>query len=254
MFMRLLHIKLKPDDLPELHTFYDSAVFAALQQTPGCRYACLIQSNRRKEETISMTLWDTKEHADGYERSGIFQKLLDQMRPRLSDSSEWMIQLSKDLTLEYAPVAEQPTAKTYAVTAIAGGMPPPSKSLAPMHMRIVSVRIDPEKVAEFLRLYELEVLPVLKKVKGCRYVYLTQNAGDKTEWISITIWERKEDADRYEQAGMYDLLKSKVKHTFTEMYQWQMELEKSQAGAVVSSNDDVLTDGYRIVTGRGFSH
>ncbi|MGB2869195.1 MAG: antibiotic biosynthesis monooxygenase [Bacteroidota bacterium] len=250
--MRLLHIKVKPGELPRLQQFYDSAVFTALEQTPGCHYACLIQSNRQKDETISMTLWDSKEHADEYELSGAFQALLEQMRPYVPNSSEWAIQLSKDLTLEYAPVSEEPTVKTYAITASGGGLLTLSKRFTPMHMRIVSVRIHPAMESEFRRLYESEIIPVLQTVKGCRYVYLTQNIGDKTEGISITVWESKEDADRYEQTGLYDLLKSKVKHTFTEMYQWKLELEKSQSGALASTNDDVLTDGYRMVTGKSF--
>lgn len=251
MFMRLVQVKVKSDTADHLPALYAEKIIPALQQTPGCLYASLIKSDGRPEESISMTLWDTLEHAEAYEEGGLFQKMMNEVTPYLSDSSEWKIQLAKDFTWEYVPAQEEPVVKSFKVTASESGNPPMNGENTPWYIRILSVRLKPGKTEEFARLYNTEILPVLHQVEGCRYAFLTEGVEERNEVLSVTIWDRKEAADVYEATGLFRKLTRKVQHTFSELYQWKLSVEKRSAVQVASS-EDLSVSGYNVVTGKRF--
>jgi len=250
MIMRFFQIRIKPDALLAYRKFYDEKVIPEFQKMEGCLYASLIQSSHHKDECISMTLWQSPDHAQAYEKSDIYQKLLEAERKYLADSSEWKVELSKEMKLEYKPIPEEPTIKAYSVegqTDAKGTV----QEIRPMHLRIVSVKIQPGKIDEFRRLYSEEILPTLRTVKGCRYAYLTESEKEKDEFISVTLWDSKQDAENYEQGGIYQQLLEKAKHTFSDLYQWKMGLQK-QTGGKAATSEDLTVDHYNIVTGRSF--
>ncbi len=251
MFMRLVQVKVKSEIADQLPVLYSEKIIPALQQTPGCLYASLIKSDGHPEESISMTLWDTLEHAEVYEEDGLFQKLLNEVAPYLSDSSEWKIQLSKDFSWEYVPSHTEPVVKSFKVTASNGDNPPVHGTDTPWYVRILSVRLKPGKTEEFARLYTTEILPVLHQVDGCRYAFLTEGVEERNEVLSVTIWDRKEAADVYEATGLFRKLTRKVQHTFSELYQWKLSVEKRSAVQVTSS-EDLTVSGYNVVTGKRF--
>jgi heme-degrading monooxygenase HmoA len=69
--------------------------------------------------------------------------------------------------------------------------------------------------------------------------------------ISVTIWNSKEDADKYERSGLFEELIEKVKHTFSELFQWKMALEKDVQGRINTSGD-LKVAHYNMVMGRRF--
>ena len=85
--------------------------------SPGCLYIGLMQNEHHQDECISMTLWDSQKHVENYEKSGLYEELLQGVQPYLSDSLLGKIQLSKELKLEYQPVQEEPVVKSYAFLA-----------------------------------------------------------------------------------------------------------------------------------------
>lgn len=230
---------------------YGEKVLPALQQIPGCLYACLIRSTVRPDDAISMTLWDSKGHAEAYEKSGSFQQLINQISAYFADSSEWKVQLSKDQTLEYAPVQEEPVVKSLNVSTTTGDRPPVPEDASPLFVRIVSVKLQPGKLEEFRRLYTTEILPVLNNVTGCRYAFLTEGVEGGTEIMSVTIWDNKNAADVYESSGLFRKLTKKVQHTFSELYQWKMAAER-RSSVQVMTTEDLNVTGYSVVTGKTF--
>ena len=128
---------------------------------------------------------------------------------------------------------------------------PPQDAGGRMYLRIVSAKVRPEKMEELRRIYSDEIIPALQATRGCRYAYLTQGIEETNEAISVTIWNSKEDADAYEKSGVFADLLERVKHTFAEVYQWKMALEREFRGAVVSS-EDYGVEGYSIVAGKRF--
>ena len=199
-----------------------------------------------------MTLWESQPSAEAYEKSGSFRQLMDGAKPYLADSSEWKIQLTKDMTLEYAAIPEEPTVSSYAVS-----MTSDTKIQAPVgqtpdtYLRIVSVKLKPGKLDEFKQLYESEIIPALQAAKGCRHAYLTTPNSQANEAISITIWDRKTDAEAYERSGLFTKLLEKTKHLYSELFQWKMHLDHQHSGQSATS-EDVQVQGYSVVTGRSF--
>jgi heme-degrading monooxygenase HmoA len=251
MFMRLVQIKVKSETADQLPLLYSQKIIPALQQTPGCLYASLIKNTQNGEEAISMTLWDNLDHAEAYEQGGLFQKLMDEAFPLLSESSEWRIQLAKDFTWEYVPSHEEPVVKSYRVSTSFPHAPSTGNPDSPLYVRILSVRLKPGKLEEFAALYNSEILPMLHKVQGCRYAFLTEGVEERNEVISVTIWDRKEAADVYEESGLFKKLTRKVQHTFSELCQWKLSVEK-RSSVQVSSTEDLNVSGYHVVSGKLF--
>lgn len=249
MFMRLVQAKTKPDLLWKLRRNYEEQVVPALQKTPGCLYACLMQSSRVPEEVISMTMWESQKHAEDYERSGLFKQLLEEAKPMLADSSEFRLELSKDLKLEYVATPVEPTVKSMPVAVMSRDLKTGFDKPTEMFLRIVSTKLKPEKKGEFHEIYIHEIIPALEATKGCRHAYLLMPDRDKSEAMSVTIWESKAAAEEYDAGGFTPLL-DKVKHTFTDLSQWKLNLGEKRGQSATS--DDISVDGYFFVEGKSF--
>jgi quinol monooxygenase YgiN len=253
MFMRLLQSKVKPEAVEKLGEFYETKVIPELQKIKGCMFAGLIQDRTRPGTGFSMTLWQTKEDAEAYEKSGVSQDFLKKAAPYLSESSEWKVRLSEDLELTYGPVPEEPIIKSYPVKAQKPVKSPVQAEITQMHTRIVSLKVQEEKIEEFNDIYNREIIPALQATDGCLYAYLMESIQEKRqgEVISITIWENREKAEQYEKSGEFNRLVEKVKHTFTTLSQWQMSLEKEQ-GKQAKTSDDLSVSHYTMVAGKQF--
>jgi quinol monooxygenase YgiN len=249
MYMRFVQVKVKPEMISEVYEHYDDTVIPTLQKVNGCLYACLIRSEHHDDECISMTLWEDRRDAEAYEQSGVFSELLRQAAPHLADSSEWRIHLSEDLKLEYEPVPLQPEVNAFDITAEKNSHSVPHGQS--LFVRIVSPQIREGKIDEFRKIYTEEVLPALRTVPQCRYAYLTENVKERNQLLSVTIWDSHHDAEVYEQSGVFSALIDRLKHTFSEVYQWKMQLQKEAAGQVVTSQD-LSVEGYSVVTGKSF--
>lgn len=248
MFMRFVHYRVQHELIDDFRRRYEEVSIPALKTVPGCRSATLIQGADADDEWISMTIWDSRDDAEAYEKSDVYKTLSQSSRLFLAQSSEWRVQLNKDLQLALEPVPEEPVVRTYEVAAHTGeGAMPGGES---MYVRIVAPQVRRECVDEFRRLYTREILPVVRNEPGCRYAYLVEGADERDQFLSVTIWENARVAERYERSGDFQRLTEKVRHTFSGVYQWKMELEQSTGSRVVTT-EDMTVRGYWIVTGGG---
>ncbi len=251
MFMRILQVRVNLSTLDQFRDFYHDTIIPELQKLPGCLFAGLNQSGPNPEEFISLTFWESQKYSENYEKSGVYEDLVEIVRPYLAEAVEWKIQLSENLELEYKPVPEEPIVKQFNVTTQTEAVPPLKEDNARMYVRIVSLQIESGKTNEFKILYNEEILPVLKLTHGCLYAYLTENLQSKREYISVTVWDSKEDADRYEQSGRFQELVDRVKHTFSKLYQWKMVLETDFSKSV-KTNDDLTVKHFNMIAGKNF--
>lgn len=234
MYMRFLHLKINPHFVDIFQDFYEDTVLTEMQKLPGCRFVELIRSRPHADEFVSLSFWDSREDAENFKKSDVHQELLKKTKLYLAESKEWKLQLSETLELEYKPVVEEPIFKEYDVSTQT------EKSLRQspgMHVRIVSLSIQEDKIKEFKRIYNNEILPTLHKTKGCLYAFLTENLQNKNEFISITGWKSKEDVDAYEDGGQFALLVDKVRHTFSQVYQWKMAEISDESKRMITSED-----------------
>ncbi len=252
MYMRMLHARVKPGNLSPLRTYYIDRVIPAFQRTEGCLYAGIMQSTVRPDECISMTLWRTSGNADTYGRSEVFQTLLSEVKVFLSESSEYTVRLSEDLTLEYVPVSSDPQVETYSIEATAEMPEFNPGQTGKLWLRTVRMKIAAGKLEEFKRIYREVIIPALREVKGCNYIYLTQQPGETNEATSVTVWSSREAAEAYEQGGLYEKLIESLGPTLSGLYQWKMNREKKMKGSVASS-EDVAVEHYDILAARSFA-
>lgn len=249
MFMRLVQAKVKPEAEAVVNDVYREKVHSVLQSTLGCIYASLIKSESHPHEYISMTLWESKEHVDAYVESGLYKRVLKDLQPVLADSSEWKIQLSKDLTLEYTAVTEEPVVESYTISTASSEKISVSEQTHPKHVRLLSLKIRPDKVDRFKEVYKTEIIPALLNVPGCGYAFLTENLKEVNEFISITIWNSAKDAENYEAGGLFQQLLARTKPLFTELFQWKMQLGHGDSSA---TSEDIRVQHYNVVTGSSF--
>lgn len=252
MYMRFLQLKVETQHIEDLKEFYENTVYPRLQNMPGCLFACLIKSGLAQNELISLTFWETLTQADNYEKNGTFHKLIEQSRPFLSESTEWKIHLSENIELQYAPVSEEPVIKKYSVQVQKNNEENLNIPNSNMFIRVVSVKVQEDKLEEFKRIYSEEIIPELKSVEGCQNAYLIESINEDDDYISLTVWNSKENADDYESSGKFLQLINKIKHTFSQFYLWKMALEKDY-NARVQTTEDLKVESYNIVTGKSFT-
>lgn len=252
MYLRLVQARLKPDLIAEIKYHYEKEIIPALEKTGGCLYAGLVQNTHRKDEGISLTLWESESAANAYEQSGQFARLLNVLRPYFSDMSEWNLALSEDLRIEYAPVNNEPEVRSYVSALETDATIPPGTGYENLYLRVVSMNVHAGKIEEFRSLYRDHVLPVLRQYPGCMVVQLAQSVADRQQFISVTVWNTREAAQDYEQSGAFEKLKRILKPALTGLSQWSMDME-SGGGGVAATDQDLEVQTYTIVTGRALA-
>ena len=75
-----------------------------------------------------------------------------------------------------------------------------------MFARNVSLRLKPNTLSEFTRIFDKEVLPVLQKQSGFRDEILFAIPGG-LDVVAISLWDTKDYAEAYNTAGYTEVLK-----------------------------------------------
>jgi heme-degrading monooxygenase HmoA len=252
MFMRFVQLNIETERLDDFERLYRERIAPALNGTPGCLFAGLMNRHGLTEECVSMTLWDTAEDARRYEESGLFEELLAEADPMISDSSEWRIRLSDDLRLEYGPVKEAPVVTVSSVRSASSESLPEDIRPDETYLRIVSARVQPGQFDALAKVYEEKIIPALASVDGCRYAYLVRGMQESDQALSITLWDSQSHAEAYEQSGRFADLVRLVRPMFSELLQWKMSLSPKKQDSTATS-EDLTVEGYHVVTTDSFS-
>jgi quinol monooxygenase YgiN len=84
-----------------------------------------------------------------------------------------------------------------------------------MWVRLIEAKIQPDKMDEVRRIYNEEIVPVVRAQNGNTDVFLMESVDRESEVISFTSWESKEAGDVYEESKTYAKMFNKVRHTFS---------------------------------------
>ncbi|HUN64936.1 MAG TPA: antibiotic biosynthesis monooxygenase [Bacteroidota bacterium] len=247
--MRLVQMKLEPEHVPAFHRNYDEKVIPLLRDTPGCLYASLLSSTHAPGDCISFTLWDKPQSAEHYEHGGLFDRLMDGVNEYLAPSSEWRVHLTENLTMEYNPVPEAPRIDAYEIALTDQDKSIPAENA--LFVRIVAPELRPDMAPEFQHIYNTEILPVLRGVPGFRNGYLSRNDADHSKFLSITLWDSGAQAAAYESSGLFRRLTDRMKHTFSDIYQWKMQMQNEKRGQTPVA-EHLSVEGYAVITGKRF--
>ncbi|HJW17098.1 MAG TPA: antibiotic biosynthesis monooxygenase [Flavisolibacter sp.] len=83
-----------------------------------------------------------------------------------------------------------------------------------MVVRLTFCKFLPDKIAEAKRIYNQDIVPVAKKQKGNLRIFLLEPVNTADDFISVTEWKSKEEADAYQSSGVYKSLVSKLEKFF----------------------------------------
>ncbi len=127
-----------------------------------------------------------------------------------------------------------------------GGQRDPREGPQPyMYVRIVSVKVDPEKVDEFKRRWDEIVVPALMEVNGCVLAFLAEGIRDRHHMLSV-----QQRALKYEVSGKFDDLTRKLRDTFSKDMQWKTALTPGGSDSTPRSGQDgPQVWGYEVVAG-----
>lgn len=76
-----------------------------------------------------------------------------------------------------------------------------------MFTRLVTMKLKANSAAEFTRVIEREIIPLLRKQKGFRDE-LAFVAPERSEAVAISIWETKENAEAYNRTAYPEVVKT----------------------------------------------
>ena len=84
-----------------------------------------------------------------------------------------------------------------------------------MFVRLTFCKFLPEKLSEARKLYIEEIMPTVRKQKGLLNIRFLEPVNKTEDYISLTEWETKADAELYEATGLYKKLVNKLEPFFT---------------------------------------
>lgn len=76
-----------------------------------------------------------------------------------------------------------------------------------MFARTVRMQLKPNSGAEFTRMVETDVIPLLRKQQGFKDE-ITFLPADGKEAVAISLWEKQENAEAYQRGAYPDVLKA----------------------------------------------
>ena len=75
-----------------------------------------------------------------------------------------------------------------------------------MFARNVSLRLKPNALSEFTRIFDKEIIPMLRKQSGFRDE-ITFSVPEGLDVVAISLWDTKDYAEAYNTAGYPEVLK-----------------------------------------------
>lgn len=79
-----------------------------------------------------------------------------------------------------------------------------------MFVRLTFCTFAPEAIAEVKRIYRQEIVPIVMQQKGNMGILLLEPLDKADDYVSVSRWGSKADADAYEGAGLYKSLVDKL--------------------------------------------
>lgn len=83
-----------------------------------------------------------------------------------------------------------------------------------MHARVTTISMQAANVAEATRIYNDNIVPVIRPSQGFKGAYLLTDAASGKA-LSITLWASEADGQAYEASGSYREQVAKVAQFFT---------------------------------------
>lgn len=84
-----------------------------------------------------------------------------------------------------------------------------------MFVRLTFCKFSPEAIAEVKEIYRQDIAPVVKQQKGNLGILLLEPVDKADDFVSVSRWSSKADADAYDNTGLYKSLIGRLSGFFT---------------------------------------
>ena len=84
MVVRLTYFNFSSGKIDEMKKFYNEVAIPTVRKQKGNLDCKLLEPVNKNDEYISMTVWENDQDADAYQSTGVYKKLVDQIRGLLS--------------------------------------------------------------------------------------------------------------------------------------------------------------------------
>ena len=84
-----------------------------------------------------------------------------------------------------------------------------------MIIRLTYFNFSPGKIEELKKFYNEVAIPTVRKQKGNLDCRMLEPVDKGDDYISMTVWDNKEDADAYHSSGVYKQLVDRVRSSFS---------------------------------------
>ena len=96
-----------------------------------------------------------------------------------------------------------------------------------MYMRLLQLMVNPDFEMQFQHFYRYTVIPELKNMEGCRLVNLIKSNNKPGEFISLTLWEKQQQAEHFVKSDMYKKLSNEAEPFLSQSNEWKIELSEN---------------------------
>jgi heme-degrading monooxygenase HmoA len=247
MFLRLVTHTIREEEAVHMAEAYERSVLAAFRTTPGCSFASLLQNIDLPRECISLTVWNSQKEAIQYEESGLYSRLVDSLRPFFVESTEFALQLSDDLSLEYTPIISEPTISRFN-NSITGSSAINSLKATPYAVQILTLTVQEDQIPTFEALFTSDIHPKFKAYKGYIDLILLRRL---REYHIISFWDATVDLHSSSEVHSVSQFIESIYRTLPSFIQWRVS--HRSAARISASSEDVRVTVYRCLTAEWFS-
>lgn len=246
MFLRMVTHAIRGGESEAMAETYGRTVIAALRTVPGCSFASLLQNTADPQECVSLTLWKSPADSVRYEESGRYTELVDALRPYFIESTEWKLELSADLSLEYTPIPIEPTVERFAES-LAGSERIVRMKAAPFAVHVLTFPVTEEKEGAFTSLFAAEVQPNYRSHKGFIDLIMVRH---RREYHIISFWDERVDLMAPDGPDSLMTLMRTVERMMPSFVRWQVS--HPSALHLSASSEGVGAKTYRCLTASWF--
>lgn len=87
MIVRLTYFAVSADKVEAMRKMYNEESIPVLRSQKGNLDCKLLEPVNKDDDFISMTIWDSSEDADAYEKAGVYKRLVEQAKVHFKGNS-----------------------------------------------------------------------------------------------------------------------------------------------------------------------
>lgn len=248
MFLRMVTHAVRREESERMALTYSQSVVSALRTTKGCVFAALIQNISNHQECVSLTIWNSQQESFDYEASGLYRQLVDALRPHFMESTEYKLELSADLSLEYTPIQSEPTIERFNES-VAGSEKITRMKAMPFAVQILTLSVQEEKIGEFESIFAAEIHPKYTTHKGFIDLIMLKQ---QREYHIISFWD--ETVDIQSPSGIHSIneLLTSINNVLPSFIRWKVS--HARPVSTSASSEDMKAAVYRCLVGEWFSN